>query len=149
MAGWAGDSSITASMRGEQDGPWDSSWGQPRVHIPWEAGGDEAGLRLGSGLGTVAGSDTAWGPPGGSTVTRQVQGLSGKSVHGLGSGSTGPWPHRWQSCGGVGDQCSSSIARAGTDGLSMNGLLEACHWRPPVKLKMREDEVVKAGGAFQ
>lgn len=63
-----GDLPITVSMQGEQDGPWDGSWGQPRVQIPWEAGGDEAGLRLGSGLGTVVGSDTDWGPPGRSKV---------------------------------------------------------------------------------
>ena len=53
-----------------------------------------------------------------------------------------------QSCGGVGDQCSSSIVQAGTDALSMNGLLEACHWKPLVRLKMREDGVVRAGNAF-
>lgn len=67
--GRAGGSSITVSMRSEQDGPWDSSWGQPSIQMPWEGGGDEAGLRLGWGLGrTVAGLDTAQGPPGRSEV---------------------------------------------------------------------------------
>lgn len=71
-------------MQGEQDGPWDSIWGQPRVQIPWEAAGDEAGLRLGLGLGTVAGLDTARGPSGRSAVSKQVQSLLGSLSMGWG-----------------------------------------------------------------
>lgn len=46
-----------------------------------------------------------------------------------------------QSYSGAGEQCRGY-------GLSMNGLLQACHWGCLVKLKMKDHGDVRAGGAF-
>jgi len=92
------------------------------------------------GLGRVVGPDTDQRPPGRSQVSLGILSVG----WGLDQQSHG----QEQSCGGAGDQCSSIVAQARTDGLSVKGLLESCHWRPPVRLKMREDGVVRAGDAI-
>lgn len=120
-AGWAGDTPVTVSTEGAQDGPCDSSWRHASLQVPWEASGDKAVLRLGLGLGTVqdqtppgqvcsdqAGPRPGWNLSMGWGLDQQGDGQAGAEL--------------WWSWGPV----LLSIAWAGPDGLSTNGLLEAC-----------------------